>query len=128
MAAIDNAIRHFQEKQKVSHVDVPEWGDKEPLRIYVKPITLKQKQEILKLFRNKGEGQALAHLIHLKALDADGNRLFAGEQLTLFTKADPEVVERVAMQIWNLGLGKDPDADPEDEDFGDNALEALKKS
>ena len=130
MAAIDNAIKHFKEKYEKKSLEIPEWGDgNKPLIIYIEPLTLKQQQDIRKVFNNKGEGEGLAYIISLKALDAEDNRIFWGEHLKLLNQADPSVIADVGMKIWNLGLGKDLDdivLGEEEEEC--KAVEKLKKN
>jgi hypothetical protein len=130
MAAIDNAIKHFKEKYEKKSFEVPEWGDgNKALTIYIEPFTLKQQQEVRKVFNNKGEGEGLAYLISLKSLDAQDNRIFWGEHLKLLNQADPSVIADVAVKIWNLGLGKELDEiafGEEEEEF--RAVEKIKKN
>lgn len=130
MAAIDNAIKHFKEKYEKKSLEIPEWGDgNKPLIIYIEPLTLKQQQDIRKVFNNKGEGEGLAYIISLKALDAEDNRIFWGEHLKLLNQADPSVIADVGMKIWNLGLGKDLDdivLGEEEEEC--KAVEKIKKN
>jgi hypothetical protein len=82
-------------------IEVPEWareGEK-PLTITYMPVTLDDQSHIEKI--TKGDRhQMAAHLVALKACDAEGKRLFEQmDALTLRQKADPIVVARIAMQM-----------------------------
>jgi hypothetical protein len=95
MKAIERAIEHFKSRE-VKVIEVPEWGD---LLIYVEPMTLKEKQKLLKNIKQDELGVIVEALV-LKAKDAEGNKLFTIEdKLKLLNSADPDVISRIASEI-----------------------------
>lgn len=112
MSAIENAKKHFKEQYESKSFCVPEWGDENlPLRIFVEPLTLKQKQEYVKVIESKGQIEGILHLVLTKALDGDGKRIFYGEQLVLKNQVDPKVLEKVGLTILRLSTGLEADDD-----------------
>ena len=129
MAAIDNAIKHFKSQYERRSFKVPEWGESgKPLEIFVDPLTLKQKQEVEKIMNTKGDGEGLAYIIHLKALDENGKKIFNGEHLRLMNQADPNIVAETAAKIWKLGQGIPVYDDDELKCLSEEEKEALQKA
>lgn len=130
MAVIDQVVEHFRGKCELKSFEVPEWGvDGVPLTIYVEPFSLKQQQDVRQANTKKGEAEALAFLIGLKALDENRKKIFWGESMKLINQADPEVVATVALKVWNLAKGLPVDTTMEDPDAEEDLkIESLKKN
>lgn len=98
---LQRAIGHGQAEQ-LRHVDVPEWGEKDkPFRVYFRTL-LAVDMDLLSSLGKEGEyGTNTARVVAMKALDADGNRLFpnSGDTYELATKADFVVLRRISDAI-----------------------------
>ena len=99
MSVIDRVKDHF-ENQGIKTIEVAEWGEEgKPLMIYCKPFTMAEKRNLFKGARNDDLG-VLVDVLHLKALDADGNKIFKLEdKKTLLMSADPEIIARVSTEM-----------------------------
>lgn len=95
---IDRVTGHFAALQaKVIHV--PEWG----VTVHATPITVADMDVI---DRAKGAGAKAVAILMRKARDERGEPLFAPtEEWDLLNKADPRVVDRVALEIFSGGAG-----------------------
>lgn len=87
---LDAARRHGA-PDNLRSIEVPEWG----CTIYWTPFTLREREEVRRrAIVNQADGQA--HLIFLKAVDRDGNKLFdAADKLIFMDQADAMVVSRI---------------------------------
>ncbi len=96
MKAIESISAHFQKFVGAGRafIDVPEWGDEsgKPLRIFWKPMTIRERKKIM------GAKNEEAEAVFLKAEDESGARLFTepAEFETLASGADGAIVARVA--------------------------------
>ena len=78
--------------------------------------------QIFKQIQKHGELESLAHVICIKALDAEGKKLFdSGDWIELINKADPAVITDVANKIIRLGEGRTEEGDESD-------IEEIKKN
>jgi hypothetical protein len=100
MKLIERVAAHF-DAPGVQSVEVPEWGEEgKPLVIYWKPITLQEKQRLATVGMEQGMVVRLVEALIIKALDAEGNKLFdLADKATLLRRADPEVVARIVTQM-----------------------------
>jgi hypothetical protein len=100
MSAIDQVKAHFS-RLSVRAIEVPEWGeDGKPLVMYVKPTTLAEKATLYQIGEDHGMAQKNAHNIVMKALNAQGEKLFSIEDKhALMHEADAGVVLRVVLEI-----------------------------
>jgi len=106
MAVLDRAKAHFTDLG-VQHLEVPEWGEPasgetpaKPLLIYWKPITLAEKQQLHNVAERDGYLARLADALILKALDAEGKKLFTIEdKFTLRHGVDPDVLAYVVTRM-----------------------------
>ena len=108
------AKSHFREKLDASPecIDVPEWG----MKIYFKPINLKQQDKIYKYIR-AGSLESLAETVIVRALDENGNKIFKPVHKTeLMTLVDSDVISRICEVMG----GEDPE-EAGTEAAGDNA-------
>lgn len=101
MSALDQIKAHFS-RQELRRIEVPEWGTEEggPLVIFSKPMTLEEKQRLLNVGEREGRLMMLVETLVMKALNADGSRMFqidAKKELKI--SADPDVLARVALEI-----------------------------
>lgn len=100
MAAIDQITAHFN-RQEMRRIEVPEWGEEgQPLVIFSRPMTLEEKQKLLNVGERDGRLMMLVETLIMKALDANGGRLFQIDaKKSLKSNADPDVLARVALEI-----------------------------
>jgi hypothetical protein len=91
---IEAAVRHRNEAGLL-HIDVPEWVvDGRPTRIYWKLMTLAEWEVLAQ------KGQSNADLLIMKALDANGNKLFTLEDKPELRNAVfVDVVERISKAL-----------------------------
>lgn len=95
---LDRVTGHFAAMQP-KQIHVPEWG----VTIHASPITVADMDII---DRAKGAGAKAVAILLRKAKDEQGNPLFAAtEEWELLNKADPRVVDRVALEIFGSGSG-----------------------
>ena len=98
MSVIDRARNHF-ENLGVQSIEVPEWKDNDdkPTIIYWNPITLAEKNKLLKVSGNLNDVSLLADILIMKSLDKDGKKIFKlDDKMDLMTKVDSDVLSRVA--------------------------------
>lgn len=101
ISAIQRAKTHYQ-SQPIREIQVPEWADDDgnPFVFYVKPFTLQDQGRLQFAIRDQSEADALAEVLILKALDEDGEKIFAiGDKIDLRQNVDAKVLARVAGQI-----------------------------
>jgi hypothetical protein len=106
MSAIERAKAHYTDLG-VQSQEVPEWGEPadgenpvKPLIIYWKPITLSEKQQLQTIGERDGYVARLADALIMKALDAEGKKLFTIEHKhALRHQVDPDVLARVVMRM-----------------------------
>lgn len=101
MSVIDIAKSHF-ENIGVQSMEVPEWkdGDDKPVTLYWNPITLLEKDRLLKKSQSLNDVAILADVLIMKALDKDGKKVFKlSDKETLMHKADPDVLTRIASKM-----------------------------
>jgi len=101
ISAIQRAKTHYQ-SQPIREIQVPEWADDDgnPFVFYVKPFTLQDQGRLQFAIRDQSEADALAEVLILKALDEDGQKVFAiGDKIDLRQNVDAKVLARVAGQI-----------------------------
>lgn len=96
-AALAAATDHFR-KLGMPHIDIPEWMvDGKPLRIYWKPLTAAEQEEL-----GRSDAADLDIFVR-KALDANGDRLFDVEdKLTIKRAVAPQIISRVAVRMMLL--------------------------
>jgi hypothetical protein len=106
MKAIERATSHYKAK-KLKQIEVPEWADdsEKPLIIYVEPFTLRDQGRLHQATKSASESEALAELLILKAMDANGEKMFTLEDKhALRTQVDANVVARIAAQIMMVDV------------------------
>ena len=81
MSVIDIAKSHF-ENLGTQSIEVPEWKDEDgkPTVLYWNPITLSEKNKLLRKSDNLNDVSLLADVLLMKALDEDGNKVFKAEE------------------------------------------------
>ena len=97
MSILERAKAHF-DKQEVVEISVPEWEDESgnPTILYSKPFTLAERKTLYK-FSKDDDLEFLVRLVIMKALDADGNRVFdISQKLEMMNRVDPNVITRIA--------------------------------
>ena len=98
MKFIDRAKAHF-ENLGTQSIEVPEWKDEDgkPVILYWNPITLSEKNKLLKKSDTLNDVSILADILVMKAIDKDGNKIFTLEdKLALMHKVDSDVLSRIA--------------------------------
>ena len=101
MSVIDIAKSHF-ENIGVQSMEVSEWKDEnaKPVILYWNPITLLEKNRLLKKSDTLNDIAILADVLVMKALDKDGKKVFKLEdKQTLMENADPNILQRIAQKM-----------------------------
>ena len=101
MSVIDIAKSHF-DNIGVQSMEVFEWKDEngKPVTLYWNPITLLEKNRLLKKSDTLNDIAILADVLVMKALDKDGKKVFKLEdKQTLMENADPNILQRIAQKM-----------------------------
>ena len=101
MSVIDIAKSHF-DNIGVQSMEVFEWKDEngKPVTLYWNPITLLEKNRLLKKSDTLNDIAILADVIVMKALDKDGKKVFKLEdKQTLMNSADPNILQHIAQKM-----------------------------
>ena len=101
MSVIDIAKSHF-DNIGVQSMEVFEWKDEndKPVTLYWNPITLLEKNRLLKKSDTLNDIAILADVLVMKALDKDGKKVFKLEdKQTLMNSADPNILQRIAQKM-----------------------------
>ena len=101
MSVIDIAKSHF-DNIGVQSMEVAEWKDEngKPVTLYWNPITLLEKNRLLKKSDTLNDIAILADVLVMKALDKDGKKVFKLEdKQTLMNSADPNILQRIAQKM-----------------------------
>lgn len=101
MSVIQRAKNHYQ-NQPIKEIIVPEWGDDDgnPFVFYARPFTLQDQGKLQFAVKNQSEADALAEVLVLKAMDAEGNKIFQiSDKKDLRTNVDAAVLARIANEI-----------------------------
>jgi hypothetical protein len=83
-------------------MEVAEWKDEngKPVILYWNPITLLEKNRLLKKSDTLNDIAILADVLVMKALDKDGKKVFKLEdKQTLMNSADPNILQRIAQKM-----------------------------
>mgnify|MGYP004000734107 CR=1 FL=1 len=89
----------------LSQLVVPEWEvNGKPITIYYKPsMTMKEQGEVLKLANTNKQAESVVMTLIIRALDADGNRMFRKADMTeIMNQTDPDVISQIV-----VGMGGD---------------------
>lgn len=104
MKAIDRATNHFSNRTPTEIV-VPQWADDQgnPLSIYIQPLTVKQRENLIKIERRVGQGlELLVQAVILHARDAQGEPLFTLEDKpALMNRVDPDVILMIGNRMFD---------------------------
>ena len=86
-------------------IEVPEWGSGgESLKIYYRPINLKQQNQVFKYIR-EGSLESLVQQLILCARDEDDKPIFRqADKTELMNHADPKVLGRVVKEMQDFEL------------------------
>lgn len=111
MTVLNNAKEHFKEiaNQGTAHIDVPEWNTV----VYWKigGLNFAQQSKVIELQNAGKSADALVEMMIMRALDADGKRMFKlAEKTELMREVDPNVILKV---VTAMG---DSESDAEGED------------
>ena len=97
---LEAAKVHFRDRMSgdLKCIDVPEWDN---AKIYYKAsMNFKDQGEILKLHGDNKPAEAVVMTLIVKALDADGNKMFKRANMTeMLRSVDPEVVSRIVAEM-----------------------------
>jgi DNA polymerase III psi subunit len=94
----------------LSQLVIPEWEiNGKPITIYYKPsMTMKEQGEVLKLANDNKQADSIVMNIIIRALDADGKRMFKRAHMTeLMNETDPEILSRIVVEMNGDGLDLD---------------------
>ena len=99
MKAIENAVKHFADKD-VKVIEVPEWGNEdESLKIYSKPLTLSETSKLY-IMSKDDDLTMMAYVLIYKALDENGDKMFdLSDKRALLNDVDQQILVDVATQI-----------------------------
>ena len=114
-----NIEKHWRTQldKQMGEVVVPEWD----VTIFFKPMNLSQQNRIFK-YANEGSLESLVETLLIRALDADGKRLFSNSNKKFFMeKASPSLIADVV-----AAMNDTPEATIED--ARKNSEAATKKS
>lgn len=102
MGTLDRAKAHFADIGTQS-IEVPEWGEPgTPLVIYFKPLTLAEKQKLHTIAELEGYVSRLADCLIMKALDAEGKKLYTIEDKHALRHAvDPDILARIVTRMMS---------------------------
>lgn len=101
MSVMERARAHFREQMTaVNSVEVPEWGDSSgPLRIYYRPMSLKERDQIFR-FVSKDSLESLVETLIVRARDEDGKKIFRpADRNELMREVDPDVIGRIVAEM-----------------------------
>lgn len=101
LSAIDRAKAHYL-NQPTREILVPEWADDEgnPFIFWARPFTLQDQGKLQFAVKNQSEADALAEVLIMKAIDAEGAKVFTvGDKQALRSSVDANVLARIANQI-----------------------------
>lgn len=108
MKLIERARAHF-EAIGLQWKDVPEWGEKDaegtlvaPARVYWRPMTLAEKNKGDQARTRDGRVAALAEMLIMKAIDAEGKALFTlDDKYFLMHKVHPDLIADLVIEMQN---------------------------
>ncbi len=104
MKAIDRAKNHFN-TLAVKTITVKQWADDagNPLQIFVKPLTVKDREKLAQTERRVGQGlELIVEGILLFALDGSGQPLFTLEDKPdLMNRVDPEILLSIGNAMFD---------------------------
>lgn len=86
----------------IREIEVEKWPEPDgtPLKVFIKPITIREKSEFLKDVRKLGELQAFINIIVVKALDSQGKPIFTeADKPDLLTRADADALMGLGLDI-----------------------------
>lgn len=111
MTVLNRAKEHFKEmaNQGTVNVDVPEWGT----TVYwnIGGLNFAQQSKVIELQQSGKSAEALVEMMIMRALDADGKRMFKlAEKTEIMREVDPNVILKVvtAMGDSDTELDGDP--------------------
>jgi hypothetical protein len=103
MKAIDRATAHFS-KQTPKEIDVPQWADESgaPLKIFVNPLTVKDRDALSKIEDRIGPGlELLVQGLIIHARDEQGEKLFTlADKPALMNRVDPSIVLSIGAAMF----------------------------
>jgi hypothetical protein len=109
MKAIDRATAHFS-KQTPKEIAVPQWADDAgaPLKIFVNPLTVKDRDKLGRIEERVGPGlELIVQGMILHARDESGEKLFTlADKPALMNRVDPSVILSIGSEMF-------ADLDPE---------------
>jgi len=102
-AILERATEHFLNRVSgdMEYVLVPEWGedDKNPLKIYYKPMNLIDQNKIYK-YVTEGSLESLVETLIVRARNEGGKKMFKPvERSVLMMKVDPKVITRICNEM-----------------------------
>lgn len=104
MKPIDRAKKHFNSIE-TKIFEVPQWSDEsgKPLTIHVPPLTVKDREALVKLERQVGQGlELIVHGIIRHAKDEKGDPLFTlADKPDLMSRADPAIVASIGAHMFD---------------------------
>jgi hypothetical protein len=102
---LQRAKDHFS-NQPVKEIEVPEWGeDGKPFVFYSKPFTIQEKGRLAFMTKDKDPTEALIEVLIMKAMDAEGEKVFQlTDKIDLRNNVDADVISRAVNDIMGIDL------------------------
>ena len=110
MTVLNKAKAHFKEiaNQGTAHIDIPEWGT----TVYwnISGLNFAQQSKVIELQQSGKSAEALVEMMIMRAMDADGKRMFKlAEKTEIMREVDPNMILKVVTAMGD----SDTEADDE---------------
>lgn len=111
MTVLSTAKEHFKEiaNQGTEHIDIPEW--KTVVYWNIGGLNFAQQSKVIELQQSGKSAEALVEMMIMRAIDADGKKMFKlAEKTEIMREVDPNVILKVvtAMGDSDTELDGDP--------------------
>tara|TARA_R110000822_G_scaffold55455_1_gene140981 strand:- start:215 stop:568 length:354 start_codon:yes stop_codon:yes gene_type:complete len=110
MTVLNTAKQHFKEiaNKGTAHIDIPEWGTV----VYwnISGLNFAQQSKVIELQQSGKSAEALVEMMIMRAMDADGKRMFKlAEKTEIMREVDPNMILKVVTAMGD----SDTEADDE---------------
>ena len=112
MSVLNKAKEHFKEiaNQGQAHLEVPEWGT----TVYwnISGLNFAQQSKVIELQANGKSAEALVEMMIMRAMDADGKRMFKlAEKTEIMREVDPNMILKVVTAMGDSDTEADDELD-----------------
>ena len=110
MTVLSTAKAHFKEiaDKGQAHLDVPEWGTV----VYwnISGLNFAQQSKVIELQQKGKSAEALVEMMIMRALDADGKKMFKlVEKIEIMREVDPNVILKIVTAMGDSDTEADGD-------------------